>query len=634
MNLMKYFNYKFMIQNLKKSKSILALFLGIIPVLSIVTFLILIGNVGFDSINLEGISTIHYFGIYFIPIIVSTCLFGFVYKKKSVDFINSMPLSRKTIFTTNTITGIILLVLMVILSGLGIYCVSLFTNIILPFRMIIDYILIWSISYIFVFVLSNIAASISGNSITQIIVTMLLMFLIPFTVDYLLSSNNFIYGYNSNDICFEANNTIQKVCYYNTNIKTTNYTLPYNNIHNLFMNSGGLYNIISLIKMIILSIVSFIVGHILFAKRKMEINETTFRSLKTHNIVKAFTMYPIVLIMFMLIPSANVTIFILICCLLFLTLYFFIYDLITRRNISEVGTSIIHLIIILIILVPVCAIINNHTYVSNNEIYINHEEIDNYKLSFDSYELSKFDYVEVNDSKSIEMITTALMDRNDYREDDSLKSRKMIVTINSIEYEFDAVFKTETFNKIEKQINSTNDIKNTKTLLDTNNNYALALEYENIKVMTSDSKLIEEAKRVIKNNISCDISSGDPFVYLYNYSNGIISTYEINSCTSDIIREYIDTMIQKENTRLFNEIKNLSYTQAGHKGYTYGINNYITENMYMYDEEIYNFIKKHPSKNFTFDKGYISISWNIGNKKYSYHTNDVDEFIELFNKEK
>lgn len=628
MNLMKYFNFNYMIQNLKKSKSILALFLGIIPILSIIVFLVLIGNSDFSSIFLESISFIHYFGIYFIPIMISTCLFGFIYKKKSVDFINSMPLSRKTIFTTNTITGIILLTLMVILSGLGIYVVSLFTSIIIPFRMIIDYILIWSITYIFVFILSNIAASISGNRITQIIVTMLLMLLIPFTVDYILSSNNFIHGSNT-DICFEANNAIDEICYYTANIKSTNYTLPYNNIHNLFIKNSGLYNNISLIKMIIILIVGFIAGQILFTKRKMEINETTFRSLKTHNIVKALTMYPIVLIMVMLISNTNVSIFILICCLIFLTLYFFIYDLITKRNISEVGTSIIHLIIILIILVPVCIIIDNNPYSSNNVLYISHEEVDNYQI-FNSDELSKFNYVKVTDKKSIEMITTALIERDDYKEDDSFISLNMIVTIDNIEYKIDALFKTERFAEIEKQIKSTNDIKNTKTLLDTNNNYALALEYDNIKVMTNDSKLIEEAKRIIKNNISCDNSSAT--IYLYNYNNGVISTYGIDNCTSPIISDYVDEIMQKENTKFFNDIKNLSYTEAIHKGYTYDINNYM-ENMY-YDKEVYNFIKKHPSKNFTFSKDYISISFHIGNKKYSYHTNDVAEFKELFNKEK
>ena len=180
MNLMKYFNYNYMIQNLKKSKSILIFFLGLIPIASIFSYLVLISNTSLYNITLEAISIIHYFGIYFIPILLSLCLFGFIYKKKQVDFTLSMPLSRKTIFTTNTITGILLLIFMVTFSALGIYIVNLFTDFIIPFRMIIDYILIWSITYIFVFILTNIAMTISGNGITQFIVTMLLLFFIPF----------------------------------------------------------------------------------------------------------------------------------------------------------------------------------------------------------------------------------------------------------------------------------------------------------------------------------------------------------------------------------------------------------------------------------------------------------------------
>ena len=637
MNLMKYFNYHYMFQNLKKSKSILILFLGIMPILSVIVFLMFMSVGGFETINLESISTIHYIGIYFIPIMISMCLFGFVFKKKSVDFINSMPLSRKTIFITNTITGIILLILMVVLSGLSIYIASLFTNLILPFRMILDYILIWSVSYVFVFTLANIATSISGNGITQIIVTILLIFFVPFTIDYIHYGNDIIYGYSNNTICLINDNSINEVCYgYNYSSENiTNYTLPYNYMrNNIFVgsNSYSLLNYISILKMFIISIISFIVGQILFFKRKMEINETTFSSLKIHNLVKALTMYPIVLVMGFFAINNSMNTLAAICCLLFLIIYFFVYDLITRRSISNFKDSVIHFCIIIIILFSYSTLVNDYLYSNDNSsyTYLDSSDISEYKISLDSNQLSYFNHVNITDKKSIEMITEALFEKISYSKSEDVQSIELLVKVGKKEYKFYAYFKTSTLNEIIDYIKSTDDVKDNKI----NGYYALGINYENINIMTDDSDILDEAIRVSKQNISCDNSVVD--TYLYNYHNGVLRTYKINNCTSDIIGDYIDEIIQKENARFLSKIENLSYNQAGHKGFTYGINNYTENNhdLYTYGKEIYNFMKKYDSKNFTFDKDYISITGYLGNKKYSYHTNNVSEFIELFNREK
>ena len=57
MNLMKYFNYNYMKENIKKSKAILAFFLGIIPVISILFFLGIKDD--YNSLTLASISLIN-----------------------------------------------------------------------------------------------------------------------------------------------------------------------------------------------------------------------------------------------------------------------------------------------------------------------------------------------------------------------------------------------------------------------------------------------------------------------------------------------------------------------------------------------------------------------------------------------
>ena len=78
-------------------------------------------NNGVDSIWIAvayagGYATGTLLGTFILPIIISICLFNYIYKKKSVDFINSMPISRKSIFITNTILGIIIIIFFILNS--------------------------------------------------------------------------------------------------------------------------------------------------------------------------------------------------------------------------------------------------------------------------------------------------------------------------------------------------------------------------------------------------------------------------------------------------------------------------------------------------------------------------------------
>ena len=156
MNLMKLFNMKYFMQNVKKSKMAILLFLSIVPIFTALTIITL----GKDSI-LEfwklGLANIIF--MYITPFVLSVVLFGYVYKKKSIDFIGSMPISRKSIFITNTIGGSILL----ILSQLVTLLVSLLAGTLVGgtvfVGMLWDIFVYQSIAYIFVFTISNLAMS-------------------------------------------------------------------------------------------------------------------------------------------------------------------------------------------------------------------------------------------------------------------------------------------------------------------------------------------------------------------------------------------------------------------------------------------------------------------------------------------
>lgn len=638
MNLMKYFNYNYMIQNLKKSKSILIFFLGLIPIASIFSYLVLISNTSLYNITLEAISIIHYFGIYFIPILLSLCLFDFIYKKKQVDFTLSMPLSRKTIFTTNTITGILLLIFMVTFSALGIYIVNLFTDFIIPFRMIIDYILIWSITYIFVFILTNIAMSISGNGITQFIVTMLLLFFIPFLIDCIQYSNPFYGVEDDANLCITSIDS----CYYIENYKQANFTLPYNNIRIfLFAKWQPLYNIVSLLKMVIISIIGFIVGKGLYVKRKMEINETSFSTLEIHNIVKALTMFPIVIVITDFIKGDSMSNLGMIISILILVIYYLVYDLITRKSISNLKTTFIHFCITLIILFPICMVLCGQNK-NNNLINISKNNITGYQFSKDDTSFNQIDYVDVKNSITIQMITdslarskTSLRNHKYNGNENEYVFKEMLIKTNIKDYEVqNASFLKEDYDKIIEQIEKTEDMKNSNTLLAQNKIYALGLEEDHLRKYTNDYKVLESAKEVIETNTN-DIKKDYTLckiLYLYAYDKGTVVTKTLNSCTSSVLSDYIEKEINKENQKFYSKIRinNIFEEVIEYSdNLTTLTKSELTGKCFENLDKIYKWILEHQEDEFSVKKPYISIGGNIENKNYIYYTNRVEEFLEL-----
>ena len=279
MNLTKLFNINYLRQNLKKSKVILLIFTLLIPILNTLALIMTSINSNNYVPSLLDISMINIVGIYFLPLVISICLFNFMFKKKSVDFINSMPISRKSIFVTNTIGGLLIFLVMLIVNALLIGMVSLMFNIPIPFIMLLDYVLIWFSIYMFAFTIANLAMSISGNAITGIIVSLLLIFFVPFMLNYTNilkeenNSNNYYievkdentipenYTCSENDIECNLNKQLNKYEVYMTKVTNKKYNPMFNFIF------GGIYEydheieIYTNITIVLLSIIYIIVGY-------------------------------------------------------------------------------------------------------------------------------------------------------------------------------------------------------------------------------------------------------------------------------------------------------------------------------------------------------------------------------------
>ena len=189
MNLKSLFNFNFLKENIRKSKGLLAFLLGIIPIVNIIFLIILLTSSNNNLLDFNMLSFLTYAGIIFIPLSLSITLFGFILRKKSVDFVLSKPISRKSIFLTNTIGGIVIILIFMLINTLIFALFScIFANLTIPFLLLVDYFLFWFISYVFMFIVMNLAIILSGNIITSLIVALIILLLVPYLngINYLL----------------------------------------------------------------------------------------------------------------------------------------------------------------------------------------------------------------------------------------------------------------------------------------------------------------------------------------------------------------------------------------------------------------------------------------------------------------
>lgn len=385
MNLMKLFNMKYFMQNVKKSKMAILLFLSIVPIFTALTIITL----GKDSI-LEfwklGLANIIF--MYITPFVLSVVLFGYVYKKKSIDFIGSMPISRKSIFITNTIGGSVLL----ILSQLVTLLVSLLAGTLVGgtvfVGMLWDIFVYQSIAYIFVFTISNLAMSLSGNILTQIVTTLLITFLIPSGVAYFDIWNSV----NSYRIADEYG------MLYSTVTNTRNYTAP-SAVFGCAINGMSYeYNNTSIAKMVVLSLIYIVIGYIMFNKKIMESAGESFQNKYEHLVVKGLTLIPFAMILVPLVEEREGEAILFIIAII--AVYYLIYDLITNKK-NKLITNLVAMIVSILVLFSVYDVIAKAAEDTSFTLEI--EDVKSVVVKNAGYNIKGLD-IEVTDSDLIQKI--------------------------------------------------------------------------------------------------------------------------------------------------------------------------------------------------------------------------------------
>lgn len=661
MSLTKLFNGKYAFQNIKKSKGTLAIMLIIIP---IITLFFLYNydstaSYGNSPYNITVLIGANLIGMFIIPIVVSNVLLGYVYQKNSIDFVNSMPISRKKIYLTNILVGILYLVALQFINFLiaSIY-VLIVKETSFSIALIADAFLIMSVGYTFLFVISSLALTVSGNKFTQIIVVAIILFLIPFI--RLVNFGDF----NPREISL-VNYVGEKQIY--SASKNPIYCVPIYTLIQL-VEGKNIYNLSSILTTVMLSIVYIFIGTKLFEKRKMENTESSFKSDKTHLIIKAITLYPMATILNGV--YGNISFPELVLLIFIILVYYFVYDLITNKKI-KLKTTLISFILSLAILIAVNTGLNSiYSHLpKNNEVYIkdiNHVELELseifYDYSISNYEISfaKLDNKEIIDfifdnMKPMDYDYKEYYDYNDYPKRIGLKLK----TNTGKEFKFETRLNQEVYVELlNKILNDTEYIKKLSERYNIKNDSIIMYDSiggRNRYLVKKEDNLVkfinDNNEGYIKTRIQADIelyknAQNDTYtdqeiheeLYIYSYENHTRKAFVMSF-------EYMPDDLKKEFAREINTYCKHNIKKIEEKPENYNTSPYFNFSNVTKDKKIIYYgnvsntafdkiiklIKEDEINNFDPTKDYYIIKGEFNG--ITYFTNDIEKVEDIMQNE-
>lgn len=633
MNLTNLFNKNFLKQNIKRAKAIILLLIFIVPVINVIYFLMNNANSSYTMPSIIEIEPLSLIGMYIIPVILSITLFSFIYKRKSSDFVMSFPVSKKQIFISNTIGGILIIFIMNLVNYLfTLIACLLLKNIIIDYKMLFDIFILWTVSYIFVFTCTNIAVSLSANRITTVVVTLLVLFLVPFIHTFIASddfkgvSNPNIETYCDNEICkpknYECYSTACEIkkrqniypsTYYEKIENKSTYTIPYALIYEALV--GGTTNVSkSILKMTFLSIIYILIGIILFQRKKFEIVDTSFKNERLHNIIRSLTTVPILCIYYIMLKNTNISIsdlFTVIFLVVIIITYLIIYDLLTRKKITNILRSISSLII-----VGIVVIFTGEISTSKEVKQINVNNID--KMTFiDDNMVNKNGYT--TNKNLINYIISIHID-NVKGEESYFRNFNVRINVDKKNYEFRISTTKEQYNYIINTLNNDEIYQKSSNKVKSKNVFAIKLEGDN-SYITKENELYNKILKEFESSSTIQNEVSNP---LFTAVISIYDNFEVTTLYYDVtntdIHEEILNYYNKEVAKTFEmsdinihayyigEVNNITYTVSE----DYLSNYYQNENI-----EINKFILDNLNEKIDITKPYKYIKFYTNN----YHKN-------------
>ena len=329
-----WFNINFIKQNLKTAKTIILLILTGFPLLNILISISKTTDGLWTYENFTETIILNYIGLFIIPFLLSVTFFGFVFQKEKVDLIASMPISKKSIFLSNTLLGILIItvfqIIMMITAAIPIFLNA--DQLTFAGRLLKDSFISMTVSYILLFTICNLAATLTGKLRGQIILIIIFTIITPLQISLLQNNFDRTYYFENKEAIVIDNDDIIPM--------PLNYLSP---ISILFIEGSGVYLGDSILYTCIISLGLIVLGTFLFKKKKLENSEEIFKTLVAHEVVKGLTMVTLVgMILYSMFNDTSDFIFSIGNIIVFTLIiaYFVVYDLITSKKVPITYTII------------------------------------------------------------------------------------------------------------------------------------------------------------------------------------------------------------------------------------------------------------------------------------------------------
>ena len=404
MNLIKFFKKNYALQNMKKSKGILAIMLIVIPVITMFCLYAYDSSRYVNPYEIFVAGGANFFGMIIIPFILSNVLFGYVYKRNSIDFINSMPINRKNLYFTNIVVGILYILILQVITFLfaSIYIVSVGDSL-FSIKLMFDIALAMSLAYAFLYICSTLALTVSGNRFIQLVVLIIVLFTIPFVrmtnLGSFIQNSKSIFLVNDNGIATEHFIDEEHV-----------FAMPLTTFIS-FVGEDRVLEPKSALLTLGLAILYTIIGYKLFEKRKMENTGNSFESEKLHLLVKGITLYPVWVVLYQIYDELEIPQLLLIMFVVFV--YYFVYDLITIKKIKFKTTCVAFVVTSVVLLLTTMGLTKVGELTNEQKEYYYANEINSMEIRLSELFYGNMSYGEIKDENLNKLILSQIT-KNDY----------------------------------------------------------------------------------------------------------------------------------------------------------------------------------------------------------------------------
>lgn len=578
MNLRKLINFNFIKENIKKSLGILLFLFFIIPIVNIL-YLFNMLNQQIYVINLIDLTKMTYFASFIFPVVIAYILNNYLFKQNSLDFYLSKPINKRKLFFSNILAGLLLILVLLIINVI-VFSLFNLTNLSIPFALLFDYFIYTFILYSFIYIVITLAISLCGNFITALIVSIILIWSFPITldVDKLLSEN-----YTETYIKFKGDNNE----YYVDHIKNIKHplTVPGSYILKKEFNTGDI------IKTSLLSIIYIFAGYVLFKRRKTENITAGFKNESLHYVVKTISLLPFMLLNALFLKEK--TIFTGLIITLAAIFYYLIYDLLTQKKLYKPLKS---------------AIIFTWTYIILSLCFYgiisayNKKQVINCSKLATSNAYSEYLTTTVT---SFDLIKNSFNNHSDTSE---------LFNINNNSYQIIVPLSSDAFTSIHK-----NDLSDyIKYINNASYKNTTAAYYNNYKLNVD--KLDLDNIKIDKNNYRLGIK-------LYIYKNHEYQILTIPNNVNKKTMNYITTFLNEKFLSYNDTSKQISIIN-GNKDLT-NLLEYVSEKD---DDALTNYLKKH--YNDEYNGEYIELIYGTNDNyitPFKYTIKDIESFEKFLN---